>query len=578
MIIQLYLRKLFAPTSQDIHNIHIGFWAAVFSILTVGLTATAGALTVAAPSPPIIWFAPRNQPPIPAPDFLKLFQQPALWSQAASRVKIFKLYPQFVHSGSDADLKAVFAGLKQLHLDLAIEYGLLDSTNPVLCGGKSSICGQVEGFDGWRLANALARIKALGGDLKYVAMDEPLWFGTVSTEPGAPQAPLAAIAQDIAVQVATVHKFFPNAKVGDIEPFPAAGEPANWNQQILEWANAYKAAVGTPLAFFHADVAWHGTGWSGQLNELHGLLHAQAVPFGMIYDGNYSDSAIQWTTFAEHIFSSVETNPNAVPDHAILQSWHPQPLYALPETQPGTMTNLVDRYAASESIMTGAGTSLGFKGTLTSKGAPVGGAQISAYAIDDGTLNITTTASIQSKVPPDAFVAVIALRINTECNCNAPANVLLGAAKYSDDTSHAIVLRQLTSASQRIVVPAGQTMSLNSTPIPVTPGDALTFSVPMQVPFSSANSGYVALAFLTKDGTEISRLELPFHPAQRLIGIATTDMKGQFAISAKTTSLASFTFAGNAKLRMSSIIWPSNPRSGTALRSAGQPPGRVGFK
>ena len=561
MIVWLSLRKLFAATSWDIQNIHNGFWAAVFAILTVGLTATAGAATVAAPGLPIIWFAPRNQPPIPAPDFLKLFQQPALWSQAASRVKIFKLYPQFVHSAPDADLKAVFAGLKQLHLDLAIEYGLLDPADPLLCGGKSSICGQVEGFDGWRLAYALARIKTLGGDVKYVAMDEPLWFGTASTQSGAPQASLAAIVQDIAVHVATVHKFFPNAKVGDIEPFPSAGQPANWNKQILEWANAYKAAVGTPLAFFHADVAWHGTSWSGQLKELHALLRAQDVPFGMIYDGDYNNSAIQWTTVAEHMFSSVETDPNAAPDHAILQSWDPQPLYALPETLPGTMTNLVDRYAAAESIITVAATSSGFMGTLTSKGAPVGGAKISAYAIDDGTLNITTTASIQSKVPPDASAAVIALRINTECNCNAPANILLGPAKYSDDTSHATVLRQLTAASQRIVVPAGQTMSFNSTPpIPVTPGDALTFSVPMQVPFSSANSGYVALEFLTKDGTGISRLELPFNPGQRLIGTTTTDMKGQFqfATYAKTTSLASFTFAGNAKLRMSSIVWPSN--------------------
>jgi hypothetical protein len=535
------LHKHLAGSSKNFILIILGLFLS-------GMPAAAGLNTTT------VWFAPRNQPPIPAPDFMNLFQPSAPWLQAASHVQIFKLYPQFVNSASDADLQTVIAGLRQRHIALAIEYGLLNRNDPVLCGGKGTQCGLVEGFDGEILANALARINNLGGNLQYVAMDEPMWFGTYSTEPGAPQASISAIAQDIAIQVATVHKYFPNALVGDIEPVAGAGGPTNWIQQITQWANAYKAAVGQPLAFFHTDVAWQGTGWSGQLTALQAFLNAEGIPFGIVYHGDYSDGAVKWTTAAEQYFAGIETNPQADPDHAILQTWNPQPLYALPETQPGTMTNLVDRYAAAETVINTTKTNAGFTGTLTSHGTPVGGAQIFAYAVDDGTLNITTTALVTNTVPAGAAVAVVGLRINTECNCAGSANVLLGSAQYVDETSNTTVTTNVVSPSQRIVVPAGQTMSVNSTSFPVTPGNPFSFSVPMQVPYSSSNTGYVAIFFLNGAGAEINRLELPFQPGQRLIGMNSTNKLGQFTVTTKPPSIAMFNYSGNANLRLSKVI------------------------
>ncbi|PZR93434.1 MAG: hypothetical protein DLM68_00915 [Hyphomicrobiales bacterium] len=537
-------------------------------ILTILGLVLGGMPAAAGPEAATIWFAPRNQPPIPAPDFMNLFQPSAPWPRAASHVKIFKLYPQFVANASDADLRSVIVGLRQRHIALAIEYGLLNRNDPVLCGGKGPQCGQVEGFDGELLANGLAHLKSLGANLQYVAMDEPLWFGTVSTEPGAPQASISAIAQDIAMQIAIVHSYFPKAQVGDIEPVVGAGGPANWTQLIMQWANAYQSAVGQPLAFFHSDVAWQGTGWSGQLTELQALLHAVNIPFGIIYDGNYSDDAVEWTTAAEQKFAGIETNSPAVPDHAILQSWNPQPLDALPETQPGTMTYVVDRYAAAETVINATETNGGFTGTLTSQGTPVAGAKIFAYAVDDGTLNITTTASFINTVPFGAATALVGSRINTECNCNGPANVLLGSALYVDQTSNTTITTNVVSPSQRVVVAVGQTMSVHSTPFPVTPGDAVSFSVPMQVPYSSSNSGYVAIVFFNGTGAEIERLNLPFQPGQRLIGANTTNSMGQFTITTKPPTLVMFNFSGNPNLRLSSALWRDDLPSGSVLRSA----------
>ncbi len=503
---------------------------------------------------PTVWFAPRNQPPTPAPDFMNLFQSNAPWPKAAARVQIFKLFPQFLHAGSDADLQTVFVNLQQRHIALAIEYGLLNPSNPLLCGGKGPQCGQVEGFDGAFLAADLARIKTLGGNLQLVAMDEPLWFGHHSTEPGAPQAPISALAQDIAKQVAIVHSYFPNAMVGDIEPAAGSLGTANWVEQITQWASAYQEAVGVPLAFFHSDVAWQQPGWVTQLTQLQLYLRGQGIPFGIIYDGNFTDSAVQWTTSAEQRFANIESNSQAVPDDAIFESWHPQPLYALPETKPGTMTYLVDRYIAAETVINAIRTSTGLKGALSSKGKSVPGVQLFAYAVDDGVFNIATTPSLTNTVSSGATYALIAVRINTECECNAPANIWLGPTKYIDGTSNTITTTTVVPQSQRIVVPAGQSLAVNSASFPVTPGDTFSFSAPMQLAYSSNNSGYVAVVFLDGAGVEIERLVLPFQAGRQLIGAKTTDQLGQFTITAKPpSSITTFEFNGNTNLRLSSL-------------------------
>jgi hypothetical protein len=83
----------------------------VFFIVLSGIPAAAQS--------PIVWFAPRNQPPIQAPDFMELFQPNTPWPKAFSRVQVFQLFPQFVHNASDADLQTVFVNLQQRHIALA---------------------------------------------------------------------------------------------------------------------------------------------------------------------------------------------------------------------------------------------------------------------------------------------------------------------------------------------------------------------------------------------------------------------------------------------------------------------------
>lgn len=501
-----------------------------------------------------IWFAPRSPPVFTAPDFMTLFQANAAWTTAAAQVKIFKLTPQFVTTATDANMQTIINWLKQHNIALALEYGLMNQNDAALCGSTPQ-CGQgVEGFNATTLGPALARIQRLGGTVQYLAMDEPLWFGHFSTQTGAPQASMTAIANDVAQQIVTLHSYFPNAQVGDIEPILCAGSPVSptsWNQQIMQWAAAYQTAVGKPLAFFHSDVDWQGTGCVQQLSGLQTLLQPSGIPFGIIYDGNYSDSATQWTTDAEQNFAGIESNAKAVPAHAILQSWDPQPLYALPETQSGTMTYLIDRYAAAESVITTTDTGTSQTATLASNGTPVSGVPITAYAVDDGTLNITTTESTTGTVPSGAVTASAELRINAECDCDGSANVWIGTSQYVDQTNNTTATFNLVPSGQRVIVPANQVKAVTSAPISVTTGDTFSFFASMQASYSSTNTGYVAIGFFNSAGVEIERWRLPFKPGLKLIQTSTTNSRGQITITPKP-SITLFSFSGTAKYRLSS--------------------------
>ena len=258
---------------------------------TRAMPAATGAVQPAA-----IWFAPRSSMPVVnyiADDFMNLFQPGAPWQQAESHVRVFKLYSQFVSTSSpaggatDAELRTVLTTLQQHHIAVAIEAGLL--TNETLCG-------KIEGYscDATQFGTLLARIKALGGTLSYVAMDEPLWFGHIANQAGALHTPIADLAHDVANQVAVVHRYFPQAKVGDIEPVVGVAGPADYVSEVARFADAYRAATGLPLAFFHSDVAWRAIGAQQQLPQLAQVAHARGERFGIIYNSSDPDVSPVW--------------------------------------------------------------------------------------------------------------------------------------------------------------------------------------------------------------------------------------------------------------------------------------------
>jgi hypothetical protein len=483
-------------------------------------------------------------------DYMQLFEDNAPWGNAARKVKAFKVYTQFVASATDEQLAKLFADLKKRRIDLAEETMMLP-LGPNGCGRG------VEGYlDPNGLQTVMERIKRLGGELRYVAMDEPLWFGHVSNQANSCHSPIDAIARDVASRVAVIKKVFPNIEVGDTEPLASPAQPADWLNEISAWIAAYKQAVGAPLSFYDADLTWSAN-WQPQLVSLAGRLRAAGVAYGVIYDGDSTDSSgTAWVQHAENRFVQVEGNPATVPDRALLQSWTLQPEHMLPETDPGTMTYLVNSYSRHPVTLTLRRENNRLTGTLGgASGAPLAGGKVQVFLVGGNSPHVKSDRTLSEVVPAGAQSAIVALRINSECGCSGAAHVDIGQVSYSDSKSSAVVRQPMlpNPSDNDFVAAPGQAVSRNSAPIPVTPGSPFTFKVSMGATSDSANSGYVALAFMDGAGHELERLRVPFSPATTELGTAVTNASGSFTLPLPTAtpSGAGFSalFSGDARTR-----------------------------
>ena len=133
-----------------------------------------------------------------------------------------------------------------------------------------------------------------------------------------------------------MHWYLPQAEVGnDMKLVPGTGGAAGYVADVAEFIDAYKAAAGSPLPFFHADAWWQRGRWEKQLKELSNAIRAKGVRFGIIYNGGDDMDPVEWTTEAEGRFAGIETEPGMAPDDAIIQSWMREPEHALPETEAG---------------------------------------------------------------------------------------------------------------------------------------------------------------------------------------------------------------------------------------------------
>jgi hypothetical protein len=285
---------------------------------------------------PLVWFAPL--PPLPghtqigSEDFMNLFTDGAEWTQAADRIDIFKLYGEWVDNTSASLLSTAIDGIGARGMILAVEAGPLD---PAGCGeGVESFAGSDSGR---RLAY---RIKAAGGTLQVIALDEPWYYGHVYTGANACRWPVDRVAQGVAAFVTAVREEFPWVVVGDIEPTPGLVSADG----LAEWMDAYKAAMGEPMAFLHLDSDWSRPDWSALALQVESAGAARGIPVGILYNGGGAQSDEQWVHLAGQHALDHEDRDGGRPDHVIFQSWNDHPDRVLPETDPDTFTALVNRY------------------------------------------------------------------------------------------------------------------------------------------------------------------------------------------------------------------------------------------
>jgi Fe-S cluster biogenesis protein NfuA len=298
-----------------------------------------------------IWLAPQGLPPPlkGAVDYEALFKPDAPWKAAAAHTKVFKLYSSYVVQTPLAQISAMVADLSRRGIPIALEDGAMNMppNPPSGCGGL----GNVEGYETVARANRIAGIiKAAHGQIKFLAMDEPFYYGHVYTHfLGKGQgchSPVAAVLQLIKPTLDAYIQQFPDIVIGDIEPTRLVGDDPYWQDDLSQWIFGFKATMGRPLAFDDLDVEWpRGTKEPDAVyHQLEVLKDMRLIgQIGVIYDGTSSDTTdAAWVQDAESHIRLIEDQLHWRVDRAIIQSWDPNPTHALPETAPDTLTHLVD--------------------------------------------------------------------------------------------------------------------------------------------------------------------------------------------------------------------------------------------
>jgi hypothetical protein len=277
-----------------------------------------------------IWLWPHYS----SADFLTFFDPSAPWSQVAPHINVVGLSIRALTQTSQSDLNMMLADLRQRNMSISLDMLPLPGGGPTGCGY------QVEGYSAPGQTRQIANnVKALGSVPKAYSMDEPLYYGHFYTGTNACQTDLPTLIQQVAQSVRDARSVFPGVEIGETEPIPAVTQGGLTD--LSNWLDLYQQTIGEPLGFMTLDMGWRSQ-WSSQIPAVISLLHSKGVAVHVIYNGGSATSDGNWTSEAVSHFQAFEAI--AKPDAAEFMSWNPYPTHMLPDSDPTTLTGLVNGY------------------------------------------------------------------------------------------------------------------------------------------------------------------------------------------------------------------------------------------
>ncbi len=303
------------------------------------------------PSSAAIWFHPLpsasawpgGNPMGGSVDFLELFQANPPWPRALARTQVFGLYAGWIVDATDQELEQVMTFLNAHDMGIEIEAPALQALEN--CGtGVEGYVPYGQSVQQFTLAY-LQRLQAFNAPVRFIKVDEPFWFGSVTNDPASCHFPVSQVAIEVGQYTQLVKSVYPNAAVGDVEPvIPLLYKP-NVVVALQQWHVIYQKVTGAPFPFFVADSDFSNPMWPQLDKQLENVTRQSGMAFGIIYIGDLQDvSDVEWTRKAVARFELYQGTNGGRPDFVLFQSWEPFPEFCLPETDPTSFTGVLDSY------------------------------------------------------------------------------------------------------------------------------------------------------------------------------------------------------------------------------------------
>jgi len=303
-------------------------------------------LFVQAASAQELWFAPNDNLPrgpnrnvVLNEDFPHLFDEDAQWG---AQIDVFLASPMMSGpAGPEDELHHMAAFLQQRHIKLAmgVDATTMDSPKPA-----PDACGR--GVEGSRPPGQnraiFQRLKRLGLDITYAAMDEPLTFGHYFQGKAGCRYSIGDTARRAAAAIAEIKESYPNIKVVDFEA-PPPTSLSQWRSDFEIWLTSYRDAAGTPLDAVMFDVNLFGN-WRNTAATGVNVARRQGLRAGiLIFKPGPGRSDAEATADYRRAITAVDASKMSF-DIIEIANWTPHPFKNLPESDPMTLTYVLNEY------------------------------------------------------------------------------------------------------------------------------------------------------------------------------------------------------------------------------------------